>query len=216
LSTTVRELLTAAKAAAIDYPLQEALRYRWSPRAFADRPVEPETLRQLVEAARWAPSAGNGQPWSFMIAPREDTAEFARLLAVLNERNQTWARGAAVLLLVIAAVRRPDGKEHRLALYEVGLAVENLVIEGMTHGVFAHQMAGFNAAAARQAFDIPDGQEPVVAMALGYPGDPEALPGDLRARELAPRTRKPLADFVFRGRVGQPSPLVADHDDAVS
>ena len=205
----VRERVPAGIGGGRD-TIHDLLARRRSPRAFADRPLAPGALRRLLEAARWAPSAGNGQPWRFVAAPREDVTEFARLLGVLNEKNRVWARDAAALLLAVAAVRRPDGKEHRLALYDLGLAVENLVIEGMAHGVFAHQMAGFDAEAARRAYAIPEGYEPAVAIALGYPGDPSALPADLREREFAPRARKPLDELVFRGRFGLADPLVAD------
>ena len=206
---TIVQERAPAKDAATRYPIHDLLRRRWSPRAFAARPLDPETLHRLLEAARWAPSAGNGQPWGFLVATRDDAAEFARLLGVLNEKNQLWARDAAALLLAVAAVRRPDGKEHPLALYDLGLAVENLVVEGMAHGVYAHQMAGFDAEAARRAFAIPQGNVPVAAIALGYPGDPDALPPELREREQAPRARKPLEALAFRGRYGRPSPLVA-------
>lgn len=199
---------TTAKHAETRYPIHDLLQRRWSPRAFADWPIAPETLHRLFEAARWAPSAGNGQPWGFIVATRDDEAEFARLLGVLNEKNQAWAQDAAVLILTVTAIRRPDGKEHRLALYDLGLAVENLIVEGMAHDIFAHQMGGFDAEAARQVFAIPDSHMPVSAIALGYPGDPEALPAEQRERELSPRARKPLDEIVFRGRFGQPTPLV--------
>jgi nitroreductase len=198
------------KEAATRHPIHDLIRRRWSPRAFADRPIPPAILSGMFEAARWAPSTGNGQPWRFIAATRDDVAEFARLLGVLNEKNQTWAREASALALAVTAVRRPEGKEHRLALYDLGLAVANLVVEGMAHGVFAHQMAGFDADAARRVFALPDDYTPAVAIALGYPGSPERLPDDLRARELAPRERKPLDELVFRGRFGRPSPLGAD------
>jgi nitroreductase len=192
------------------HPIHALLRQRWSPRAFTAHPIAPETLHRMLEAARWAPSAGNGQPWAFIIATRDDETEFARLLGVLNEKNQEWANSAAVLMLGLAATRRPDGKAHHHALYDPGLAVENLIVEGMANDVYAHQMAGFDADAARQAFAIPDGIAVVSAIALGYPADPALLPDDLRAREQSPRARKPLAEIAFRGRFGVPAPVVAD------
>ncbi len=201
---------THPKDAATRHPIHALLRQRWSPRAFTDRLIAPETLHRMLEAARWAPSAGNGQPWAFIVATRDDAAEFARLLGVLNEKNQEWARDAAVLMLGLAAIRRPDGKEHRLALYDLGLAVENLVVEGMANDVYAHQMAGFDADAARLAYDIPDSHAVVAAIALGYPADPAALPDDLREREQSPRARKSLAELIFRGQFGATAPVVAD------
>ena len=188
--------------------LHEPLRHRRSPRAFAPRLIEPALLRKMLGAARWAPSAGNGQPWSFILATRDDEEAFAQLLSVLSEKNQRWAVSAAALLIAVTATVRPDGKEHGLALYDLGLAVENMVIEGMANGVFAHQMSGFDVEAARRVFAIPAGKQPAVAIALGYLGDPADLPDDLRERETAPRARKPLAEFVFRGRFGHPAPVV--------
>ncbi len=201
---------THPKDAETRHPIHALLRRRWSPRAFTNRPIAPETLHRMLEAARWAPSAGNGQPWAFIIATRDDEAEFARLLGVLNEKNQEWASSAAVLMLGLAVTRRPDGKEHRLALYDLGLAVENLIVEGMANDVYAHQMAGFDADAARQAFAIPDDIAVVSAIALGYPANPALLPDDLREREQSPRARKPLAELAFRGRFGVTAPVVAD------
>ena len=201
---------THPKDARTRQPIHPLLRRRWSPRAFTDRVIAPETLLRMFEAARWAPSAGNGQPWSFIVATRDDAAEFARLLGVLNEKNQEWARDAAVLMLGLSATRRSDGKEHRLALYDLGLAVENLVVEGMANDVYAHQMAGFDADAARLVYTIPDSHAVISAIALGYPADPETLPDDLREREQSLRARKPLVELVFRGRFGVPAPGVAD------
>lgn len=201
---------THPKDAETRHPIHALLRRRWSPRVFTDRLIAPETLHRMLDAARWAPSAGNGQPWAFIIATRDDEAEFGRLLGVLNEKNQQWANSAAVLMLGLAATRRPDGKEHRLALYDLGLAVENLVVEGMANDVYAHQMAGFDADAARQAYAIPDGVAVVSAIALGYPADPALLPDDLREREQSPRVRKPLAELAFRGRFGIAAPIVAN------
>lgn len=206
----------AIKFAETRYPIHDLLCRRWSPRAFADRLVPAAVLRRMFEAARWAASAGNGQPWAFIVATRDDAGEFARLLGVLTEKNQVWARTAAALVLVVAATHRPDGREHPLALYDVGLAVQNLVIEGMAHGVYAHQMSGIDPDAARRVFAIPEGHAPVVAVALGYPGNADHLPEDLRARELAPRTRKPLDQFIFRGRFGQVAPVVASSEDGSS
>jgi len=191
------------------YPIHELLRERWSPRAFADRMVEPEELRSLLEAARWAPSSFNEQPWSFIVATKEHPGEYERLLSCLVEGNIRWAQHAPVLMLSVAKLAfERNQKPNRHAFHDVGLAVENLVIQGMALGLFVHQMAGFHADKARELYGIPEGHEPVAAMAIGYLDDPGRLPDDLREREVAPRFRKPLESFVFSGQWGQLSPLV--------
>lgn len=197
------------KLAETRYPIHELLRERWSPRAFADRMVEPEELRSLLEAARWAPSSFNEQPWSFIVATKQHPDEYERLLSCLVEGNVRWAQHAPVLMLSVAKLAfERNQKPNRHAFHDVGLAVENLVIQGMALGLFVHQMAGFHADRAREVYGIPEGHEPVAAMAIGYLDDPGRLPDDLREREVAPRFRNPLESFVFSGQWGQPSPLV--------
>lgn len=198
------------KLANTNCPIHDLLRRRWSPRAFADRPVEPEKLCSLLEAARWAPSSYNEQPWAYLLATREQPVEFARLLSVLVEGNVVWAQHAPVLMLSLARVNfERNGKPNRHAFHDVGLASGNLVIQATAMGLAVHQMAGFHVDKAREVFNIPEGWEPTAAIALGYRGEAESLPEPLRSRELAPRTRKPLEQFVFTGRWGQVAPLVA-------
>ena len=197
------------KLAETRYPIHELLRERWSPRAFADRIVEPEKLRSLLEAARWAPSSFNEQPWSFIVATKEHPGEYERLLSCLVEGNVRWAQHAPVLMLSVAKLAfERNQKPNRHAFHDVGLAVENMVIQATALGLAVHQMAGFHADRAREVYGIPEGHEPVAAMAIGYLDDPGRLPDDLREREVAPRIRKPLESFVFSGQWGQSSPLV--------
>ena len=197
-------------AARTDFPMHDLIRRRWSPRAFADRPVEPEKLRSLLEAARWAPSSFNQQPWAYLVATREEPEAFGRLLTALMEGNRAWAARAPVLMLSVAKLDFDrNGQPNRHAFHDVGLATANLVTQATAMGLAAHQMAGFDAAKARELFAIPDGWEPVAAIALGYPGEASSLPAPLRDRELAARTRKPLEEFVFSGRWGHAAPFVS-------
>jgi nitroreductase len=184
------------------------LAQRWSPRAFDETiPVTDEQLRMLLEAARWAPSCFNEQPWSFVVTRKGDD-DHARLLDCLMPKNQLWAGSAPVLLLSVAhTVFSHNGKSNRHAVHDVGLAVSQLIQQGMAIGLSVHQMAGFSVDKARSAFSIPDEYAPVAAIALGTPGSPDILPPDLRETELAPRTRKPLSEMAFGGHFGQPSPL---------
>ncbi len=200
----------AEQRTATQHPIHELLGQRWSPRSFSDRLVEPEILRTLLEAARWAPSSFNEQPWSFMVATHDDPSAYARLLSCLAAGNAQWAARAPVLILSVAKLNfTQSGKPNRHAFHDVGLATENLVIQATALGLVAHQMAGFDVEQARRLFGIPQGYEPCTVIALGYLGVPESLPEQLRARQLAPRSRKPLSGFVFTGRWGETWPLVA-------
>jgi nitroreductase len=197
------------KSAETQYPIHELLKRRWSPRAFSNRIVEPDTLRSLLEAARWAPSSYNEQPWSFIVATKQDPAELARLLSCLVEGNIQWAQHAPVLMVSVARLSfEEDGKPNRHAFHDVGQAAANLTVQATALGLFVHQMAGILPDKVRALYGVPEQYEPVAAIALGYPGDPQSLPERLRNRELAPRERKPLTEFVFTGRWGQPSPIV--------
>ena len=198
------------KPAATDVSLHELIRNRWSPRAFSEKAVAPEVLRSLFEAARWAPSSNNEQPWAYLVAAKDDAENFAKMLSVLVEFNANWAKHAPVLALSVAHLKaQRDGKPNRVAQHDVGSASAQLTFEANARGLQVHQMAGFDADKARQAFAIPPDWEPVAAMAIWYPGDPESLPEKLRERELAPRTRKPLGEFVMSGGWGHTAPFVA-------
>ena len=195
------------KPADTQYPIHDVMRRRWSPRAFDERPIEPEKLRSLFEAARWAPSSNNGQPWRFLVATRDNKIDYDRLLNCLVEANQKWAYRAPVLLLSVAKLQFEDGSPNRHALYDTGMAVENLSLQATELGLVAHQMAGFLIDRARADCQIPEGYEPVAMMAIGYPGDPALLSDRLRVRETQPRDRKPVTEFVYATTWQKPSLL---------
>jgi nitroreductase len=198
------------KPAATGTPIHTLIEHRWSPRAFADRPVEAEKLRSLFEAARWAASSYNGQPWSFIVATKDDPANYKKVLDTLIEFNQSWAKSAPVLALSVAKQKfEHNGEPNHHALHDVGQAVATLAIQAEEHGLSVHQMAGILPEKAREIFAIPEGYEVVAAMAIGYPGDAGKLPDHLRKMEDAPRERKPLASFVFTGKWGNASPIVS-------
>jgi nitroreductase len=189
-------------------PIHEVIRRRWSPRAFADIPIEPDKLLGLFEAARWAASASNEQPWAFLLATREDPQNFEALAGVLVESNRAWAGSAPVLILTLAHTQfEKDGRPNRHALYDLGQAAANLALQATSLGLVIHPMAGFHVEAARERFAVPEGWEPVSVIALGYPGDPDSLNEKLRQRETSPRQRKPLDTFVFSGTWGNPAPI---------
>ncbi len=197
------------KPAPTDVALHEVIRKRWSPRAFADKPVPAEILRSLFEAARWAPSSNNEQPWAYLVAIKDDPESYTKMLGVLVEFNASWAKNAPVLALSVAHLKtQREGRPNRVALHDVGSASAQLTVEAISHDLRVHQMAGFDAEKARQTFAIPPDWEPVAALAIGYPGNPDSLSEKLRERELAPRTRKPLTEFVMSRTWGHTAPFV--------
>lgn len=194
------------KPAPVEHPIHDLLRDRWSPRAFSEKPVPAEILRSLFEAARWAPSSNNEQPWAFLVATKDNPEFHARLLSTLVEFNQTWAKHAPVLAIAVSELEfARSGHPNRNAFYDTGAAVADLTLEAAASGLFVHQMAGFDPQKAIELFHIPKGWEPIAAFVIGYPGDPQSLPDTLRERELAPRSRKPLAEFVMSGSWGSPA-----------
>jgi nitroreductase len=196
------------KQAHPDYPIHPLLEQRWSPRAFDARPVEPEKLRSIFEAARWSASGGNTQPWYFVAGTQDNSEAFAKLAGSLNPTNAEWAAKAPVLVLTVARVVMENGRIHTHALHDVGLATQNLMLQATALDLYVHPMAGYSAEKAREALGIPEGYEPVTLLAIGYLGDPDSLPENRRQQELTARARRPLADFVFEGAWGEPAPFV--------
>ncbi|MBI1353843.1 MAG: nitroreductase [Acidobacteria bacterium] len=195
------------KIANPDHPIEPTLARRWSPYVFSSRPVEPQILRSLFEAARWAASSFNEQPWRFLVAVQDDQEGFAKLLACLTPKNQEWAKQAPVL--VITAVKTAftaNGKPNRVALHDLGLAAGNLSAEATVRGLSVHQMAGVDLEAARQAGAIPEGFEPATAIAIGYRGEPDQAAQPAHAdRDAQERKRKPLSEIVFGPEFGRPA-----------
>lgn len=197
------------KKASPDYPVHEFIAARWSPYAFADRPVPVDDLRSLFEAVRWAPSSYNEQPWSYIIATKDSPEQFQELLSCLVEGNQVWAKAAPVLALGVVSLKfARNGKVNRAAVHDLGLAAGNLLFEATARGLVVHQMIGILPDRARELYAIPEDSEAWTALAIGYTGDIAGLPDNLKERDLAPRQRKPLSQFVYSGRWGDPSPLV--------
>jgi len=195
--------------APVEFPVHELIASRWSPRAFADQDVAPETLRSLFEAARWAPSSSNEQPWYFLVATRNDPQNFEKALQPLVEFNVNWAKHAALLGFAVCQLAFAKNQApNRNAQYDTGAAMALLSVEATARGLFVHQMAGFDPDTAREVFNIPAGCEAVAAFAIGYPGDANTLPQPLRDRETAPRIRKPIRHFVMTGAWGEPAPFV--------
>jgi nitroreductase len=197
---------TSSKLASLDHPIQDLLAERWSPYGFADRPVPESDLSSLFEAARWAASSYNEQPWTYFVATRETQPEFERLLSCLVPANQAWAKAAPVLVLAVVRLRfSKTATDNRAAVHDLGLASANLVMEATCRGISVHQMIGILPEQARQLYRIPEHSEAWTAMAIGYRASADQTPLALRERDLAPRQRKPLSHFVFSSTWGQPS-----------
>jgi nitroreductase len=192
------------KNAETSYEIHELLKSRWSPRAFSNRTVEPGKLLSLFEAARWSPSGGNKQPWAFVVVMQDDEEGHRRFVDVLSGRNQLWAKNAPVLILAIAKPDPQSGALGKYAYYDVGQAVAHLSVQAAALDLYTHQMAGFDGQRAKELFGLPEGCEPMTVIALGYYGNADELPAELRERELAARTRIPIPDFVHAGRWGRP------------
>jgi len=192
------------KPADTQFPIHDFLSRRWSPRAFAERPVEPGKIQRLLEAARWASSCFNEQPWVFIMATVSQSVEHAKLLSCLVEGNHVWAKRAPLLILTFAKLHFDHNKKpNPHALHDIGLAVGNLVVQATAMDLVVHQMAGIHPEIIRTSYGVPDGYDPVTGLAIGYSGDPSSLPEEIRERELAPRSRKTLQEFVFSKTWGE-------------
>jgi nitroreductase len=186
------------KPAKSDHDIHPLIKRRWSPRAFDPRPVERDKLLRILEAARWAASSNNEQPWTYLLATQENPAEFAKMLACLVPGNQAWAQHAPVLMISVAKTFFDRNQQpNRVALHDVGAASAQLTGEALNQGLFVHQMAGIEPDKIRADYQLPPGHEPVAALAIGYPGNPDTLPEPFKSRETAERTRKPISQFVF-------------------
>ena len=187
--------------AALDHPVHSLIERRWSPYAFADKPVDPADLHSLLEAARWAPSSFNEQPWRFIVATRDDPEIFQRLLDCLVPGNREWAGKVPVLMLSVAAMSfTKNGKPNRHALHDVGLASAMLALQATNIGLAVHFMAGFDGNKARESFAIPDDFEPAAAIAVGHRLAEPAANGP------SPRQRRSVDAFAYAGAWESPAP----------
>lgn len=195
-------------SAALSYPVHALIENRWSPRAFDSRAIESEKICSLLEAARWAPSCFNEQPWRFVVGDRERSAEaLVKLQSTLMDGN-AWAKNAPVLILsVVKTTFTYNNAPNRFAAHDVGLAVGNLILQAEALGLITHQMGGFDADKARDLFEIPLDYAPMALIAIGYMGDIQQLPADLQARETAPRERHALQTLVHGNTWGQSFPI---------
>ncbi|MFT7535648.1 MAG: nitroreductase [Hyphomicrobiaceae bacterium] len=196
------------KPADTNFPIHDVIANRWSPRAFRADPVSTEQLGALFEAARWGASCFNAQPWHYLAATSSDTEAYAKLAACLVDGNAAWATKAPVLAIAIAELAfTHNGKPNRWAHYDTGNATANLTLQAEAMGLVVHQMGGFHADKVHGLCKVPDGYDPIAALAIGFPAEPDTLAGDLAERERAPRERKALDSFVFGAEWQTPHPF---------
>lgn len=197
-----------AKPAPVAAPVLEAVRLRWSPRAWTAEPVPAATLATLFEAARWAPSSFNEQPWRWLVAGREDPNAFALMLSCLGEWNQRWARRVGALALAVTREHfTHNEKPNHHAWYDLGQACAIMAVQAASLGLQIHQMGGIDPERARQVYGVPAGFQVVTGIGIGRQGDPATLDDEgMLKSELGPRERRPLAESVFAGRWGEPHP----------
>jgi hypothetical protein len=194
------------KTANTTFDIHPLLKERWSPRAFNERMIEPNKLMRMLEAARWAPSSSNEQPWRFIVGIKGDET-YRSIFETLVEFNQLWAKSAPVLMLSIGhrmSLKNPE-KTNVSYVYDVGQAVAYLTFQAMSDGLFVHQMGGFDKKGAARMFNVPDDFEVLTAIAVGYIGDPEVLHPNLKKMEYAERERHPLETMVFKKQFGLPA-----------
>ena len=180
--------------------LLNEIKLRRSGYAFADKEIEPDKVETLFEAAHWAPSSRNLQPWRYIYALR-DTPEFKVLLDLLFEGNQRWAKIAGILILALAQTKysfQDEIRENKHSWHDTGLANSLIIIQAVSMGLLAHPMGGFDVNRARNELNIPQEYDPVVMIAIGYQGDDSRLPEDLQIRLKNPRIRKPLEEIIFK------------------
>ncbi|HEY1685731.1 MAG TPA: nitroreductase family protein [Tepidisphaeraceae bacterium] len=192
------------KPAPLEHDVLDLIRRRWSPRAFDTKPVEPAKIKTMLEAARWAASSMNEQPWNYLIATKDNATEFAKMISCLVPANQAWAKDAPLLMISVArAYFTKNNEPNRVALHDVGAASAQLTLEALNMGLFVHQMGGIEVEKIRTEYELPPGYEPVAGMAIGYPGDSEKLAEPYKTREKGNRVRKPIKEFAFRGKWGE-------------
>jgi nitroreductase len=188
------------KPALVVHPIHPLIAARWSPVAFSDEPVSEADLDSCFEAARWAASCFNAQPWAFVVSTSADSEQRAAFQACLVPGNHEWAVRAPVLFFAVALTHfEHNGKPNRWASYDLGAAMASFSLEATSRGLFVHQMGGFDQDKAREVCGLPDNSQVLAAVAVGRAGPADTLSEGLQGRQAGARARKPQDAFVFRG-----------------
>ena len=185
-----------------DYPISEIIAKRWSARAFSTRPVESSKLLSILEAARWAPSSRNEQPWRYIVFTTDNPEILKKAQSVLKDIND-YAKRAPILICAIAKkTYSENGNPNRLHFHDLGAANENMFLEAFNQGLIMHEMGGFDVQKAREVFNVPEDYEVGIMIAIGYQDTYHVLPDRLREKAFTPRVRKPLSEIVFIEEIG--------------
>lgn len=195
------------KQPATDYPIHPLIASRWSPRAYDSKPVEAEKLQRIFEAARWAASSNNHQPWYFLVGFKGDEV-YQKIFDTLVGFNQQWALNAPMLVLAIAKTINTRGDQNKSYAYDLGQSVATLSLQAMAEGIYTHQMGGFDASSAALIFEIPEEYKVIVVFTLGYLGDAGILPPNLKELEMSPRSRRSTGESVFTGSFGHKADFI--------
>jgi len=197
------------KRANTQFPINELLEKRWSPRAFKGKAVEKDKLKKVFEAARWSASCFNEQPWRFIIGVKNKDKTYDNIFNSLAEGNQSWCKFAPVLILLASKKTFTyNGKPNNWSAYDLGQAAAYISVQATAEGLHVHQMAGFNQSKVRVMFSVPEDFEIITAMAIGYIGDPEILPDELKKSELAERKRNQMNSQLFSVKWGKTSSIL--------
>jgi nitroreductase len=188
-----------------EVPIHELLTKRWSPRAFTQEIPDMETLKSLFEAARWAPSSGNAQPWNYIVGIKGQGDTWEKIFNCLDDGNQLWCKNVPILMATIAAKERKPGKANYYYMHDCGQAISHLTVQAMSRNIFVHQMAGIYPEKVIETFGIdPNLYEAITCVAMGYRGDPEILDEKNKKSEYdMDRKRKTVSEFVFTGGWGK-------------
>jgi nitroreductase len=179
--------------------MEPILAHRWSPRSFKETPVAAHDLKLILEAARWAASSSNAQPWRYLVGVRGSETH-AKIFSALVESNQAWAGKPGVLILSFAEAKGPKGNPNRYALYDLGQSTVSMIAQATALGLATHSMGGFDHENVKKAFNLTDDHILGAVIAIGYQDEPGALASEqVREREVAPRTRKPLSEIALTG-----------------
>lgn len=177
----------------------DIIKNRWSPVSFSTEPVEEYKLRSIIEAAGYAPSSMNEQPWVFIMTTKQYPDKFNDIIGLLDESNQIWARHAYALIISLARMNFAyKNRINKYAFHDTGLAVGNMLVQAQSMDILVHQMGGYSAEKVKKYFSLPEGIEPVTVMAVGYKGDGRELPEELKKRDNTRKPKRNISEFAFR------------------